>query len=56
MTTSTREITTLDDLREAFEADHAKGIILRSNSPGGSPVQSGYGYDEIRRRKEKQPD
>jgi protease-4 len=26
-----------------------KGVILRINSPGGSPVQSGYVYDEIRR-------
>ena len=43
-------------LRDAFEADHAKGIILRINSPGGSPVQSGYVYDEIRRLKEKHPD
>ena len=40
-------------LREAFEADHAKGVILRINSPGGSPVQSGYINDEIRRLKEK---
>jgi protease-4 len=43
-------------LRDAFEADNAKGIILRINSPGGSPVQSGYVYDEMRRLKEKYPD
>jgi protease-4 len=43
-------------LRKAFEADKAKGIILRINSPGGSPVQSGYINDEIGRLREKYPD
>jgi protease-4 len=43
-------------LRKAFEADQAKGIILRINSPGGSPVQSGYVNDEIARLKDKHPD
>lgn len=36
-------------LRAAFEDPKVKGVILRINSPGGSPVQSGYVYDEIRR-------
>ena len=36
-------------LRDAFKADKAKAVILRINSPGGSPVQSGYVYDEIKR-------
>lgn len=36
-------------LRKAFEDKNTKGIVLRINSPGGSPVQSGYIYDEIRR-------
>ncbi|NVZ11734.1 S49 family peptidase [Allochromatium humboldtianum] len=40
-------------LRTAFEAKHAKGVILRINSPGGSPVQAGYINDEIKRLKEK---
>jgi protease IV len=43
-------------LRKAFEADHAKAVILRINSPGGSPVQSGYVFKEIRRLREKYPD
>lgn len=36
-------------LRAAFEDKSTKAVILRINSPGGSPVQSGYIYDEIRR-------
>ncbi len=42
-------------LRDAFENDHSKGVILRINSPGGSPVQAGYMNDEIRRLREKYP-
>jgi protease-4 len=42
-------------LREAFEDTHTKAVILRINSPGGSPVQSGYLYDEIRRLRAKYP-
>lgn len=38
-------------LRDAFDNDKVKGIILRINSPGGSPVQSGYINDEIKRLK-----
>lgn len=38
-------------LREAFEDEQALGVVLRINSPGGSPVQSGYVYDEIKRLK-----
>ena len=36
-------------LRDAFDDPSTKGVVLRINSPGGSPVQSGYIYDEIRR-------
>lgn len=36
-------------LRAAFEDKKTKGVVLRINSPGGSPVQSGYVYDEIKR-------
>ncbi|GAA4652411.1 signal peptide peptidase SppA [Kistimonas scapharcae] len=43
-------------LREAFDDPNVKGIILRINSPGGSPVQSGYVYDEIRRLKADRSD
>ena len=43
-------------LRDAFDNDNSAGVILRINSPGGSPVQSGYIYDEMRRLREKHPD
>jgi protease-4 len=43
-------------LREAFKDKNTVGIILRINSPGGSPVQSGYIYDEIMRLKGLNPD
>ncbi len=36
-------------LRRAFEDEGTKGVILSINSPGGSPVQAGYVYDEIKR-------
>ena len=41
----------LPGLRTAFEDASAKAIVLRINSPGGSPVQAGIIYDEIRRLK-----
>ncbi|MES0327140.1 MAG: S49 family peptidase [Gammaproteobacteria bacterium] len=43
-------------LRDAFKDKNTTGIILRINSPGGTPVQAGYIYDEIVRLREKYPD
>jgi protease-4 len=43
-------------LRAAFEDKDTAGIILRINSPGGSPVQAGYVNDEIARLRELHPD
>lgn len=43
-------------LRAAFEDENTAGVILRINSPGGSPVQSGYIYDEIKRLRNLHPD
>ncbi len=40
-------------LQEAFEAENAKAVILRINSPGGSPVQSSRIYKAINRFKTK---
>lgn len=39
----------IEGLQAAFEAPRSKAVVLRINSPGGSPVQSAYVYDEIRR-------
>jgi len=43
-------------LQSAFEDKGTAGIIMRINSPGGSPVQSGIVYDEIRRLRTKHPE
>ncbi len=45
----------VSSLRDAFNDEKTKGVILRMNTPGGSPVQSGYINDEIYRLKEKYP-
>jgi protease-4 len=45
----------IEGLRNAVEDKHTKGIILHANSPGGSPVQSAYVFDEIRRIKKEHP-
>lgn len=46
----------VSSLRAAFEDEKTKGVVLRINSPGGSPVQSGYIYDEIKRLRGEHPD
>jgi len=43
-------------LRAAFEDDDTAGVILRINSPGGSPVQASYINREIRRLREQHAD
>ena len=43
-------------LNAAFKDKHTQGVVLRINSPGGSPVQSGYINDEIRRLRAKYPE
>ena len=42
-------------LQGAFEDKKTKGVILRINSPGGSPVQAGQIYDEIKRLRALHP-
>lgn len=44
------------NLRQAFEANHAKGIILKINSPGGTPVQAAEINQEILRLRVKYPE
>ena len=42
-------------MQDAFEDKRTQGVILRINSPGGSPVQAGQINDEIRRLRAKYP-
>src|SRR5687767_2814885 len=42
-------------LQEAFKDKRTQGVILRINSPGGSPVQAGHINDEIKRLRTKYP-
>ena len=43
-------------LQQAFKDKYTQGVVLRINSPGGSPVQAGYINDEIRRLRAKHKD
>jgi protease-4 len=43
----------ISGLKNAFEHEDTAGIVVEINSPGGSPVQSAYIYDEIMRLKQK---
>ena len=45
----------MTSLQDAFKDGHTQGVILRMDSPGGSPVQSGYINDEIQRLRIKYP-
>lgn len=47
---------TIEALRAAFKDKGTRGIVLRINSPGGSPVQAGLIYDEIRRLRAEHKD
>lgn len=48
--------TVVAGLRDAFADGSSKAVILSINSPGGSPVQSGYINDEIYRLKALYPE
>ena len=43
-------------LQAAFKDKHTQGVILKINSPGGSPVQSQTIYDEMKRLRKKYPE
>ena len=45
----------IQGLRNAFKNENTRGVILRINSPGGSPVQAAYVYDEMVRLRNKYP-
>jgi protease-4 len=42
-------------LQSAFKDKNTQGVVLRINSPGGSPVQAQNIYDEMRRLRQKYP-
>ncbi len=46
----------IKSLRNAVKNEDTKGIILHVNSPGGSPVQSSYIFNEIRKIKSENPE
>ena len=43
----------ISSLQHAFKDKNTQGVVLRINSPGGSPVQAGYINDEIKRLRGK---
>lgn len=45
----------MSSLKDAYDDKGTKGIILRINSPGGSPVQAGIINQEIQRQKKLHP-
>ncbi|AFT67214.1 MAG: protease-4 [Cycloclasticus pugetii] len=45
----------IKSLKNAVKDPNTKGIVLRVNSPGGSPVQSSYVYEAIRELKNTHP-
>src|SRR5688500_15960624 len=51
---SAEKVTTA--LQAAFKDKNTQGVVLRINSPGGSPVQSQTIYDEMRRLRQKYPE
>ena len=46
----------INALQQAFKDKNTQGVVLRINSPGGSPVQAGYINDEIKRLRAKHRD
>jgi len=51
---SAEKITTA--LQAAFKDKNTQGVIVRINSPGGSPVQAQTIYDEMKRLRQKYPE
>ncbi|ABM02767.1 peptidase S49 [Psychromonas ingrahamii 37] len=48
--------TIVTGLRAAFKNEFSQAVMLVINSPGGSPVQAGYVFDEIQRLRLLYPD
>jgi len=45
----------MSGLQDAFKDKRTQGVIIRINSPGGSPTQAGHINDEIKRLRAKYP-
>ena len=45
----------IDGLKQAYDYPQVKGVVVVINSPGGSPVQAGQIFDEMRRLRAKHP-
>ena len=43
-------------MERAFSNENSRAVVLRINSPGGSPVQADYVYQSINRLREEYPD
>ncbi len=43
-------------LQAAFKDENTQGVVVRINSPGGSPVQANNIYEEMRRLRKKHPE
>ncbi len=46
----------IEGLKQAYDHPQVRGIVVVINSPGGSPVQAGQIFDEMRRLRAKHPD
>ena len=46
----------IEGLKQAYEYPQVRGVVVVINSPGGSPVQAGQIFDEMRRLRSKHPD
>src|SRR5688572_9242449 len=46
----------IEGLKQAYEYPQVKGVVVVINSPGGSPVQAGQIFHEMRRLRAKHPD
>jgi len=46
----------IDALKKAFKDEDSKGVILKVNSPGGTPTQASIIYDNIKRLKAEFPE
>ncbi len=46
----------IDALHPAYRSEGTKGVMLRIDSPGGSPVEAGRVADEITRLRDEHPD